>query len=177
MMTLDNPVVSRFPHHAAFTLRQELPEDESFLRRLYASTRAEEMAHVPWPDEQKAVFLGMQFDLQRRHYGAYYPQGEFMIVLLGEKPAGRFYLDRCGEFFLVIDIALLPEYRGLGIGSRLLENLLAEAKAASKPVRLHVETSNRASGLYQRFGFIPLEVRGTRWLMEWKPDLSLTFIT
>jgi ribosomal protein S18 acetylase RimI-like enzyme len=170
MITLDNPGVSHFFHYAPLTLRQEFPEDEAFLRRLYASTRAEEMAHLPWPDEQKAVFLNMQFDLQRRHYGAYYPQGEFMLVLFDEKPVGRFYLDRSSEFFLIIDIALLPEYRGLGVGSHLLENLLAEAKAASKPVRLHVEISNRASGLYQRFGFIPLEVRGTRWLMEWKQN-------
>ncbi len=167
MHTIDQPTAGFDP--AACTLREETSEDETFLRRLYASTRAEEMAYVPWPDEQKAVFLNMQFDLQRRHYQAYHPQAEFMIVLLREKPAGRFYLDRAGEAMLLIDIALSPEYRGLGVGSHLLENLQAEASVASKPVRLHVETSNRAAKLYQRLGFTPLEVAGIRRLMEWTP--------
>ena len=167
MHTIDQPTAGFDP--AACTLREETSEDETFLRRLYASTRAEEMAYVPWPDEQKAVFLNMQFDLQRRHYRAYHPQAEFMIVLLGEKPAGRFYLDRGGEALLLIDIALSPEYRGLGVGSHLLENLQAEASVASKPVRLHVETSSHAVKLYQRLGFISKEDQGIRRLMEWTP--------
>lgn len=153
----------------AITLRQETPLDEAFLRRLYASTRAEEMACVPWPEAQKSAFLNQQFDLQHTHYQTYHPQGEFMIVLLEEQPAGRFYLDRSADAFWVIDVALLPEHRGRGIGSRLLNHLLAEAAAASRPVRLHVEISNRAFSLYQRLGFIPLDVRGMRRLMEWQP--------
>jgi len=92
-----------------------------------------------------------------------------MIILHRGTFAGRFYLDRSGEASLLIDIALSPEYRGLGIESDLLENLLAEANAASKPVRLHVETSNRAFALYQRLGFTPLQVQGIRRLMEWSP--------
>ena len=92
-----------------------------------------------------------------------------MIILHRGTFAGRFYLDRTGEVLLLIDIALSPEYRGLGVGIDLLENLLAEANAASKPVRLHVETSNRAFALYQRLGFTPLQVQGIRRLMEWSP--------
>ncbi|MEC4750558.1 GNAT family N-acetyltransferase [Methylomicrobium sp. Wu6] len=169
MVTLDNPIASAAFDPAASTLREEHPEDETFLRRLYASTRTEEMACVPWSDEQKTAFLDMQFDLQRAHYRSYHPQGEFKIVLIGPRPAGRFYLDRSGEAFLVIDIALSPEYRGLGVGGHLLENLLAEARVASTPVRLHVEPYGRALRLYQRLGFTPIEVQGIRWLMEWKP--------
>jgi ribosomal protein S18 acetylase RimI-like enzyme len=170
MIPHKKPIASASFPPADLALREEIPSDEVFLRQLYASTRLEEMAHVPWAHEQKTVFLNMQFDLQRRHYRTYHPQGEFMLALLGENPVGRFYLDRSGEAFLLIDIALLPDYRGLGIGSRLLENLLAEAKRTSKPVRLHVETSRRALGWYQRLGFIPLEVQGIRWFMEWKRD-------
>jgi GNAT superfamily N-acetyltransferase len=162
-------VSASFPP-ADLALREEIPSDEVFLRQLYVSTRAEEMVHVPWSDEQKAAFLNMQFDLQRRHYRTYYPQGEFMLVLLDKEPIGRFYLDRSGEAFLLIDIALLPEYRGLGIGTRFLEDLLVEARRTSKTVRLHVETSSSALRWYQRHGFVPIEVQGIRWLMEWKRD-------
>jgi ribosomal protein S18 acetylase RimI-like enzyme len=169
MPTLDQPMAFAELDSAARALRMETPEDEAFLHSLYASTRAEEMAYLPWPEEQKAAFLNMQFDLQRRHYRTYYPQGEFLIVLLWEMPAGRFYLDRSGEAFLVIDIALSPEYRRQGLGGHLLESLLDEAESAYKSVRLHVETSIRAFKFYRRLGFTPVEDQGIRWLIEWQP--------
>lgn len=175
MLILDNLIASNLTVPPECDLRDEIPEDETFLRRLYASTRTEEMAHVPWQDEQKTAFLDMQYDLQRRHYRTHHPQGEFMIVLLGGKPAGRFYLDRSSEAFLLIDIALFPEFRSQGLGRHLLVNLLAEARAASKVVRLHVETSSRAFMFYQRLGFMPVDVQGIRWLMEWTPTSLISF--
>lgn len=151
-------------------LREETAEDEAFLRQLHASVRADEMALVPWPDEQKTAFLDMQFDLQRRHYQAHYSNAEFSVILVEGHPAGRRYLDRSAEDFLLIDIALLPDYRGQGVGTRLLQALLAEASTAAKPVRLHVESFNeRAMKLYHRLGFSPVEQQGFHWLMEWKP--------
>lgn len=40
-------------------LRPAAPDDEPLLRRVYASTREEELEQVPWTDEQKASFLDM----------------------------------------------------------------------------------------------------------------------
>lgn len=155
---------------ADINLRTEMPADEAFLRLLYASTRADEMAYVPWTDDQKAAFLNMQFDLQRQSYLAHYAQGQFQIILINSQPAGRFYLDRNGEAYVLIDIALLPHYCGQGVGGQLLATMLSEAAAESKAVRLHVETTNRALKLYLRLGFIRIEDQGIRWLMERKPD-------
>ena len=41
-----------------FALRPETEADLPFLMQLYASTRAEELAAVPWSAEQKAAFNG-----------------------------------------------------------------------------------------------------------------------
>ena len=68
-----------------------------------------------------------------------------------------------------MDIALLPEHRGAGIGSAVLRGLLAEAAAAGKPVRIHVERLNPARRLYERLGFAPIEDKGVYYLMEWRP--------
>ena len=60
-----------FPRHGmaeAITLRPVSPADEKFLCDVYSSTRTEELAQVPWGDEQKAAFLQMQFDAQDRYY-------------------------------------------------------------------------------------------------------------
>ena len=50
-------------------------------------------------------------------------------------------------------MALLPNYRGHGIGTALLRRLLAAAAHESEAVSLSVSKSNAALRLYERFGF------------------------
>jgi ribosomal protein S18 acetylase RimI-like enzyme len=150
--------------------RPEQPRDEPFLLQLYFSTRADELKLVPWDDAQKETFLRSQFALQTHHYRKYYPDAAFLIVQLDDKPIGRLYLDRSEPYIHVIDIALLPEYRGAGIGGRLMQDVLSEAAAAGKTVQIHVERNNPALRLYERLRFRILEDKGIYLLMEWSPD-------
>lgn len=145
-------------------------EDLPFLRRLYASTRADELALVDWSEEQKESFLDMQFDAQHRHYQEHFPDACFEVVLLGGEPIGRLYVDRRKDEIRLIDIALLPEHRGKGLGATMIRELIDEAAAASRCVRIHVERFNRALHLYERLGFRKIEDAGVYFLMEWKPE-------
>jgi GNAT superfamily N-acetyltransferase len=154
---------------STLSLRSICPEDESFLRRVYASTRLEGLAPLGWSTEQRVAFLDQQFDAQNYHYQIHYAGAEFQIILLDERPVGRLYVARRPDQILVIDIALLPEYRNAGIGSRLLGSLLDEAAATGKPVRIHVEKLNPALRLYERLGFSIVQDRGVHWSMEWVP--------
>ena len=97
-------------------------EDQDFLRRLYASTRQEELAAVPWSEEEKAAFLQMQFRAQHTYYKQQFPEAQFDIILQDHHPIGRLYVDRRPEEIRLIDIAFLPEYRGQGIGGRRAAN-------------------------------------------------------
>ena len=143
-------------------------EDEVFLRALYARTREQELAIVPWDDAQKAAFLRMQFDAQHAHYQEHYAGASFDIILVDGQPAGRLYFERGPEEFRIIDIALLPEFCNRGIGTTLLKTLQAEAAAAGKPLRIHVERFNPALRLYQRLGFRQIEDKGVYLFLEWK---------
>ncbi len=67
-----------------------------------------------------------------------------------------------------MDIALLPEHRGRGIGTRLVQDVLDEARASGRSVSLHVEETNPAKRLYERMGFVDVEDRGVYILMEWR---------
>lgn len=140
--------------------------DLEFLARLYASTRAEELAQVPWSDEQKAAFLRSQFDLQHVWWQEHYTGARFDLVLLDGVPAGRLYVDVWPREVRIVDIALLPEHRGAGLGTRLLERVFAEADAAGLPVSIHVEMFNPARRLYTRLGFVEKETQGVYVLME-----------
>lgn len=136
------------------TLFPATPEDSTFCFRVYASTRAEEMALVNWTDEQKEAFLLMQFNAQRQHYLANYPNAQYYVIDRAGQPIGRMIIDRSGNTVLLMDIALLPERRNEGIGTGLIKELLEEANRTGRPVRLYVESFNPAMNLYKRLGFV-----------------------
>ena len=151
------------------TLRPVREDDEPFLREVYASSRAEELAALDWDETQKAQFLRMQFEAQREFYRTQFPNAGFQVIEVENVPVGRLYVDRRDDEIRIVDIALLPACRNAGIGGQLLGDLLAEAAAAGKPVRIHVERFNRALGFYERLGFKQTGDNGVYYLMEWTP--------
>lgn len=130
-------------------LRDATPDDEAFLLEVYATTRIEELAGFGWDDNQKQAFIRMQFMARERSQ----PPADNKIILLNRRPIGRMLVDRNEPAILLRDIALLPEYRNAGIGSRLIQELMQEATAAGKPIQLHVVISSPAVRLYERLGF------------------------
>lgn len=153
-----------------FLLRRETEDDFEFIIRLYASTRAEELAPVPWPEEAKQAFLRSQCELQHAHYQKHYLGAEFLVLERHSQPVGRIYLHQGTQEIRLMDIAFIPEQRGLGIGTRLLHALLTYAQAHNVTVTLHVEPLNPAQRLYARLGFRLLEERGAYHFLEWRPD-------
>jgi ribosomal protein S18 acetylase RimI-like enzyme len=146
------------------------PDDMPFLLRVYGSTREEEMAMVvDWTPEQKAAFVRSQFEAQHNWYQDHYQGARFDVILVDGVPAGRLYVHRRESEIRLVDITLLPDFRGGGTGSALLRDLLAEGEAAGKRVTIHVEVFNPAMRLYERLGFLPVEERGPYRLMEWRP--------
>jgi ribosomal protein S18 acetylase RimI-like enzyme len=150
-------------------LRSCTPSDEPFLYAVYASTRTDELASVPWTDAQKDAFVRMQFAAQHQQYRTVFPDAEFSVVLCDGQPIGRQYVQRAEREILLVDIALLADYRGRGIGTQLISALLAEGAAADKSVRLHVEAHNPARQLYARLGFRMDSETDVYVSMQWQP--------
>ena len=149
--------------------RPQQPTDRDFLARLYASTREPEMAATGWAPVQVQAFLEQQFEAQSRFYRERFGRASFEVLLLQSQPVGRLYVERREDEIRIIDIALLPEYRGRGFGAALVGELLAEAAAIGCPVRIHVEQYNPALAWYQRLGFRAIGDQGVYYLMEWRP--------
>lgn len=156
----------------AIALRPITPVDQPFLYTLYASTRTDELALLPWSEAQKSAFLQMQFAAQTAFYQQSFAQATFSIVCLADEPIGRFYVARQVEDIHLIDITLLPAYRNQGIGAHLLCNLLAEGTLRQTPVRLQVAVGNPAQRLYSRLGFAPHETTGVYLTMVWRPGIQ-----
>lgn len=147
--------------------------DADFLFHLYASTRETELAIVPWTPEQKRAFLRQQFDAQHRHYQEHYAGAAFDLLLVDGRPAGRLYVARWKETVRIVDIALMPEFRGRGIGTRLMTELFAEADASGRTVSIHVEGNNPARRWYDRLGFRSVGEHGIYLLMERAPATAV----
>jgi len=147
-------------------LRHERTDDESFLRELYTSTRIDEIASVGWSAAQSDLFLRMQFDFQRTHYRQHYADATFLIVVLDGRPVGRLYVDYAPHDVRVLDISLVPDARGKGVGGWLLQNVLEEADRLAAPVTLHVAAGNPARRLYERLGFRTVNEDALNLFME-----------
>ena len=148
------------------TLRPATPDDEAFLLEVYSSTRADEMARVPWTDAQREAFLKMQFEAQQLHYRTHNPTATHDIILQDNRPIGRLYVARREQEIRIMDITLLPAHRNQGIGTPLIKELMAEAEAAGKPLTIWVESFNPSLRLFERLGFSQAETDGINCLME-----------
>jgi ribosomal protein S18 acetylase RimI-like enzyme len=136
------------------SLRPSTPQDQEFLFQLYASTRREEVSAWGWHQEQQNAFLHMQFNAQQRWYQAAYEGAEHRIIECEAGPIGRILVMRGNDCTVLVDIALLEEHRGRGIGGRLIRDLLEQSDKARVPVRLRVLKNNPARRLYERLGFV-----------------------
>jgi RimJ/RimL family protein N-acetyltransferase len=172
------PSVAPMPAQAAgwrraagtgLTFRPITDADLPFLARVYASTRIEELGVVPWSDAEKAAFCDMQFQAQHAHYMHTYKGADWLVMLHHGEPVGRFYIVEWAREHRIIDIALLPEHRGQGLGTAVMRDLLDRAAATDKAVTIHVEQFNPARRLYQRLGFSKIGEHGVYELMRCVP--------
>lgn len=150
-------------------LRPETDADEPFVRRLFIANRREEFASLGMTEAALEALLNTQFDLQRRHFRAAYRDADWSIVERKGEPIGRLYVARGMQGRELFDIALLPEWCGQGIGGKLIDHVLAEARAACRAVSLHVRPDNPARLLYARKGFAETGFDGANVAMRWEP--------
>jgi ribosomal protein S18 acetylase RimI-like enzyme len=156
------------------SLRPMTDDDLGFAQALYASTRADELAPVPWPEETKQAFLAQQFSAQHEFWTASFEGLERWIVEREGQAIGRIYLrDNAPDDLRVVDIALVPERRAQGLGAALMRDAMALAARRGMKLSIHVEKNNPARALYARLGFEVIDAdRGVYDLLEWNPRVS-----
>jgi len=136
------------------TRRPEMPADEPFLRQMIIASVAQELMAWTWPEAIRDHLLGVQYTAKLGSLRANYPQACSEIILVDSQPAGWIFLDETPEQIHLAEIMVSIEMRGQGVGAAVLQEVLAAADRAGKPVRLLVNPMNtRAIQLYERLGF------------------------
>ncbi len=104
------------------------------------------------------------------------PEDRAVIAESDDQPVGaawyRFWTENCHSYgFVTADIpevgmGVHPDYRGRGVGRRLLQRLLAEARRSGvSALSLSVDPHNGARQLYESEGFIKVGESGTSWTL------------
>jgi len=157
----------------AITLRTVSAADDEFLLSVYYSTRDEELAQATWEPGQRDFFVRWQFELQRREYDLRFPQAEYDVILVDDKPAGRIWIGTDDDEIRLLDIALLPEFQNQGVGTMLLRLLIEKATGANKRLRHMVFVHNNdAHRFYERLGFSVIEDLGAYKHMEFRASAT-----
>ena len=152
------------------TLRPVTDADREFLLAVYASAREIELAMVPWDHEMKRVFVENQFDAQTSYYSSEFPDARHDIITLAGEQVGRVYVNHGSEQISILDITVLSQYRCRGIGSAVVDALVAEARESDRSVGIYVENSNPSKEFFMLRGFELKEEDGVNLRLVWNPD-------
>lgn len=145
-----------------------LPDDENFLQDVYATTR-DDVQYLPWDESLKREFILMQYRAQKAHYDEYYKNSVHYIVIYDGRPAGRYWMDYGKEDIRLVDMSILPEYRGHGIGTELFKYAFERSGELGLPCVLHVMKEHRSIPMYKRLGFRIIGETGVHDKMERPP--------
>jgi GNAT superfamily N-acetyltransferase len=151
------------------TLRDAEPGDRSFLVALYTSTRADEFVQFGWPPDMERGFMQMQYEAQRSDYERHHPDARCQIIELQRCPVGRLWVAQDARSLTILDISVIDELRGQGIGSECLRRVQQRAAEARLDVELQVVVGSPAHRLYERLGFHDVGEPGVRQAMAWSP--------
>ena len=152
------------------SLRTATDADFAFQRILFETARPDAALFAVWPEAMRVPFLDQQFHFQTVHYSRAYPDADRLIVCARDEPIGRLIVDRAADVWCIVDIALLPAWRGRGIGAQLLRMVQAAAAASGmRTMRLTVDAGNAAQRLYTRLGFVMTDEAPPNIAMAWQP--------
>jgi ribosomal protein S18 acetylase RimI-like enzyme len=157
-------------------------EDDALLFALFAADKAAEFAAIGLPEEQYRPLLEMQYRGRAMTHSVRYPEAEDWIVCAPDGTAiGGYLLAKTSREARLMDLAVLPQWRGRGIGTRVLLELMRQSAMARVPLRLQVMKGNRAVRLYARLGFRVVDEDEITYEMIWRqtpelrPERQATF--
>lgn len=90
------------------------------------------------------------------------------ILRVGDSPAGMIKVDRAPGYWHIMQLQVEPAMHGKGVGSEILQQVIAEARAARARLTLGVLKVNPAQHLYRRMGFVVYDEAQHEFEMVWR---------
>ena len=149
---------STMGQYPGYVLRPARRDDFEFAAAIYIETMRPLMHTLgQWNEAERRASL-------RRSFKA----SDTSIIVLDGRDIGWMQVSERDTDYNLAQLQLLDEYCGLGIGTRLIRDLIDRAAREEKTVSLSVIRINRAIGLYERLGFRIIDPEATPILdMVW----------
>ena len=152
-----------------YALRPAEDADQPFFYELFCESRRPEFAALGLPASALEPLLAMQFRARNAGYAAQFPHAQSLVVHCGSLPVGALMVDSGAETIHLVDLAVSHAMQGRGLGTRIVAELVEEARAKAVPLRLSVRFGNPALRLYERLGFVRAGGDGINIAMEIRP--------
>lgn len=106
-----------------------------------------------------------------RHFAESWERGNIQTVTIDGERIGMIQLHEYPERLEIDEIQIQPSHQRMGIGSRILRDVIAQSHARQKKVTLSTGLGNAgAVRLYERLGFRHVSRSETHFLMESAPS-------
>ncbi|KPJ52054.1 hypothetical protein AMJ39_08800 [candidate division TA06 bacterium DG_24] len=144
-------------HIDGLALRPATLVDADFLFALKRTTLGEYIARTwgVWDETWQRAYFDQQFE----------PSGVQIVQFEGEDIGMISVREDEDALFLEL-VEILPEHQNRGIGTFLIRQVVARARAQGVAIRLHVLKVNPARRLYERLGFRVVRETKTHYVME-----------
>lgn len=137
-------------------MRAVSPDDEAWLLALRLATMSDYIERS-----------GETLTLEDQRDRVLHDYEQIRIVQLAGDPVGMLKVVRGADCWRLVQLQLLPEHQGDGVGTVILRDLLEQAHAAGVPVCLSVLKVNPARRLYERLGFTVVSEGERSFRMRW----------
>jgi ribosomal protein S18 acetylase RimI-like enzyme len=146
----------RLERHTQIGFRQAYDRDADFLYALHVATMKEYVDRTwGWDDGfQEAIF-------RKNHNPA-----EMQIITCDGQDIGMISVEEGGEEVFLRTIAIHPTYQRQGLGTSIIQQIIADAAHQMKSTSLRVLKVNPAKRLYERLGFSIIEETPTHYMMR-----------
>ncbi len=141
----------------SYSLRHALDSDFEFLKSVHHTTLREHIIKIWGWDEA----------FQDRYFHEHFHLQNVQLVSAFGSDVGYVELYRSANALSILNILILPEFQGRGLGREIIGDLVAEAASEGRFVKLGVfKVNTRARKLYEALGFRGVGETETHFLME-----------
>jgi len=152
---------------ALLSLRPAQAADEAFLFRLFGDTQ-DHLSLLRSNEALWNVLVDVQYRGRKTTYETNYPAAEDFVLCRGGEAVGRLLINREVDCLRILDIAILADFRGQGIGSWAVRQWQLQAEEIGARIELSVNPANPARWLYERLGFRATDEDTMQVAMAWR---------
>ena len=145
-----------------YSLRQATQADVELMFRLQHLDGKD----IDYSDEEQQA--------KYKKYEEEFDSDKIEVIEHNSHAVGRLRIVR-GDSIYIGGLQILPEFRGQGIGTAIVKNLILEADKTQLPVELEVRHNNSvAIHLYEKLGFEVVDEDNIQKIMRYQPNTKKT---